>query len=73
MKICKCEHWQSCPTCYPRGFDEQGNRKPVEIPPSRDELLARIAELEGAIERMRVAGGSVEFQMAFDQAKELLK
>ena len=32
----------------------------------------RIAELKRAIEAMRVAGGSVEFQMAFDMAKSLL-
>lgn len=32
----------------------------------------RIAELRCAIEAMRVAGGSVEFQMAFDRAKELI-
>lgn len=32
----------------------------------------RIAELKRAIEAMRVAGGSVEFQMAFDTAKALI-
>lgn len=32
----------------------------------------RIAELNRAIEAMRVAGGSVEFQMAFDMAKALI-
>ena len=32
----------------------------------------RIAELKRAIEAMRVAGGSVEFQMAFDMAKALI-
>lgn len=31
-----------------------------------------IAELKRAIEAMRVAGGSVEFQIAFDRAKALL-
>ena len=46
MKKCKCEHWQTCPVCYPQGFDEAGNRKPVEIPPTRGEMLARIKELE---------------------------
>lgn len=33
----------------------------------------RIAELTRAIEAMRVAGGSVEFQMAFDMAKALTR
>ena len=28
MKTCKCEHWQTCPTCYPQGFDVEGNRLP---------------------------------------------
>ena len=32
----------------------------------------RIAELKRAIEAMRVAGGSVEFQRAFDMAKALI-
>ena len=32
----------------------------------------RIAELKRAIEAMRVSGGSVEFQMAFDTAKSLI-
>ena len=34
--------------------------------------LAEIKALRGAIERMRCAGGSVEFQMAFELAKDLL-
>lgn len=33
----------------------------------------QIAKLEAAIERMRVAGGSHEFQMAFELAKDLIK
>lgn len=33
----------------------------------------RIKELEKAIEDMRVAGGRVEFQAAFDRAKALLE
>lgn len=32
----------------------------------------RISELERAIEAMRVAGGSAEFQTAFDAAKALV-
>lgn len=46
MKKCKCEHWETCRVCYPQGFDERGIRKPVEIPPTRDELLARIKEMK---------------------------
>ena len=41
----------------------------------REHLIAPLAEvkaLRGAIERMRCAGGSAEFQMAFDRAKDLL-
>ncbi len=33
---------------------------------------ADILELAGAIEAMRVAGGAVEFQAAFDKAKRLI-
>jgi methyl-accepting chemotaxis protein len=33
---------------------------------------SRIKELEGAIERMRVAGGSAEFHRMFELAKDLL-
>lgn len=36
------------------------------------EPLADVKALRGAIERMRCAGGSAEFQMAFDLAKDLL-
>ena len=46
MKQCKCEHWETCPVCYPQGFDESGVRKPVEIPPTRDEMLERIKNLK---------------------------
>ena len=49
MKKCKCEHWQTCPVCYPRGFDRDGNRKPVEVPPTRDEMLSRVKELEAEL------------------------
>ena len=40
---------------------------------AEDILRARVKTLESAIERMRVAGGREEFQMAFDLAKDLLK
>lgn len=37
-----------------------------------EQQAARIKELEGAIERMRVAGGSAEFHRMFELAKDLL-
>ena len=52
MKRCKCEHWQTCPTCYPQGFDEHGARKPVEIPSSREELQREITELREQVEKL---------------------
>ena len=45
MKKCDCEHWETCMICYPQGFDAQGKRKPVEVPPSREELQTKVAEL----------------------------
>jgi hypothetical protein len=45
MKKCDCEHWETCMICYPQGFDAQGKRKPVEVPPSREELQAKVAGL----------------------------
>ena len=44
MKQCDCEHWETCPVCYPQGFNLDGSRKPVEIPPTREELQATIAQ-----------------------------
>ena len=55
MKRCKCEHWQTCPTCYPQGFDEHGARKPVEIPSSREELQREITELREQVEKQSAA------------------
>ena len=52
MKRCKCEHWKTCPTCYPQGFDEHGARKPVEIPSSREELQREITELREQVEKL---------------------
>ena len=52
MKRCKCEHWQTCPTCYPQGFDEHGARKPVEIPSSREELQREITTLREQVEKL---------------------
>ena len=49
MKKCDCEHWETCMICYPQGFDGQGNRKPVEVPPTREELQAKVAELEKSL------------------------
>jgi predicted nuclease with TOPRIM domain len=48
MKKCDCEHWETCTICYPQGFDGQGNRKPVEVPPTREELQAKVTELQKA-------------------------
>lgn len=45
MADCKCEHWQSCPSCMPHLFDESGARKPVEPDPAQ----ARIRELEAQL------------------------
>jgi len=52
MKRCKCEHWQTCPTCYPQGFDEHGARKPVEIPSSREELQREITTIREQVEKL---------------------
>ena len=52
MKRCKCEHWQTCPICYPQGFDEHGARKPVEIPSSREELQREITELREQVNKL---------------------
>lgn len=38
----------------------------------RDAALIRCVTLETAIEKMRVAGGKEEFQIAFDRAKALI-
>ena len=54
MKRCDCEHYEICPTCFPQGFDEDGNRKPVERPPTRAELVEKIAELTSAIDEQMV-------------------
>ena len=37
-----------------------------------EELTEKVTTLKAAIEQMRIAGGSAEFQKAFDRAKELL-
>ena len=44
MKKCDCEHWQTCPVCYPQGFNTDGSRKTVEIHPTREDLQATIAQ-----------------------------
>lgn len=51
-KKCNCEHWEICPTCYPQGFDEQGVRKPVETPPSREALQREIASLREQVVKL---------------------
>ena len=52
MKRCSCEHWQTCPSCYPQGFDEHGARKPVEILSSREELRREITTLREQVEKL---------------------
>ena len=52
MKRCDCEHWEICPTCFPQGFDEDGNIKPAERPPTRAELVEKIAALEAERDRL---------------------
>ena len=52
MKRCSCEHWQTCPSCYPQGFDEHGARKPVEIHSSREELRREITTLREQVEKL---------------------
>jgi len=47
-------------------------RANAELIASAPDLLIENMKLKAAIERMRCAGGSVEFQMAFELAKDLL-
>jgi hypothetical protein len=66
MKQCRCEHWQTCPICYPQAFDADGNRLPIEPSPlekakSRiEELLfveCRILEIEQQIDGLSADAG----------------
>lgn len=47
-------------------------RANAELIASAPDLLIENMNLKAAIERMRCAGGSVEFQIAFELAKDLL-
>jgi hypothetical protein len=51
MKQCKCEHWQTCPTCYPQAFDSEGNRLPPKPTPLEAAKL-KIAKLEARIHEL---------------------
>ena len=55
MKKCDCEHWQTCPVCYPQGFNTDGSRKTVEIPPTREDLQATIAQQAEEIATLHAA------------------
>ena len=71
MKRCDCEHWEICPTCFPQGFDENGNRKPAERPPTRAELVEKIAALEAENKRAeRIEELSFDAAIA-NQAREI--
>lgn len=51
-------------------------RKDAEISSlvlQNSDLIVEVTQLRAAIEAMRVAGGSVEFQARFDDAKQLIK
>ena len=68
MKRCDCEHWEICPTCFPQGFDEDGNRKPAERPPTRAELVEKIAALEA--ENKRLTKERDEYKSGWNAAAE---
>lgn len=73
MTDCKCEHWQTCPTCYPQGF-ANGER----IPPGRIAMLgAKRHDLSALVEAIKDAvyskpGQPVNFTEALG-ALELVK
>ena len=74
------ENWQAAWNAARNSLTDQELRVGVEFQRKEIDRLKqqlrdegdRIAELKRAIEAMRVAGGSVEFQMAFDMAKALI-
>lgn len=41
---CRCEHWQTCPVCYPQGFDANGKRLPIKSNPLTDEQIIQLAQ-----------------------------
>ena len=67
MKRCDCEHWEICPTCFPQGFDEDGNRKPAERPPTRAELVEKIAALEAENKRLKTDLSNCDGELAHYQ------
>lgn len=52
MSKCRCEHWESCPVCYPQGFDIHGGRIPSKPYKTREELLVDNAAQVALIERI---------------------
>lgn len=40
---CRCEHWQTCPTCFPQGFDEHSRRLPAKQVTADDTALLQRA------------------------------
>ena len=68
MKRCDCEHWESCPTCFPQEFDEDGNRKPAERPPTRAELVEKIAALVAENKRLKTDLSNCDGELAHYKA-----
>ena len=68
MKRCDCEHWEICPTCFPQGFDKDGNRKPAERPPTRAELVEKVAELVAENKRLKTDLSNCDGELAYYQA-----
>lgn len=50
---CKCEHWQTCPSCYPHGFDTNGERVPpakiAMLGAKRNDLAALVDAIKDAV------------------------
>lgn len=80
MSKCQCEHWQTCQTCYPQGFDDEGNRIPAKPYKHRDELLDENARLRTlirdvaipALEKAHIIGGQQMVDNALAKLKEVV-
>lgn len=50
---CKCEHWQTCPSCYPKGFFQNGGRIPTAkiamLGAKRHDLAALVEAIKDAL------------------------
>ena len=68
MKRCDCAHWEICPTCFPQGFDEDGNIKPAERPPTRAELMKKVTNLEAENKRLKTDLSNCDGELAHYQA-----